>query len=137
MKVYIAGNLSIKRDREFLEEIDKVCKKFKLDTFLPHRDVGLWEDIGDVKEVAKKDLDGFKDCKLLIASLNGFNLGAGTAFEIGYAYAKKIPIIAIKTDRKVKDSTEEISAIIIGSVKIVTCLKELEKEIKRIKKDGL
>ena len=132
MKVYIAGNLSIKRDREFLEEIDKVCKKFKLDTFLPHRDVGLWEDIKNVKEVAKRDLEGFKDCKLLIASLNGFNLGAGTAWEMGYAYAHNIPIIAIKTDSKVKDSIEEISAIIAGSTKIISSLKELEKEIKKV-----
>jgi len=135
MKVYIAGNLSIKRDREFLEEIDKVCKKFKLDTFLPHRDVGLLEDIGDVKEVAKKDLEGFKDCKLLIASLNGFNLGAGTAWEMGYAYAERIPVIGIKTDRKIKDSVEELSAILVGTTKIVTSLKDLEKEIdKKLKR---
>ena len=131
MKVYIAGNLSTKRDREFLEEIDKVCKKFELETFLPHRDVGLWEDVENVKTIAKKDIDAFKDCKLLIANLNGFYPGAGTAFEIGYAYAKKIPIIAIKTDRKIKDSIEEISAIIVGSIKIVTSLKRLENEIKK------
>lgn len=135
MKVYIAGNLSIQKDREFLEEIDKVCKKFKLETFLPHRDVGLWEDVKDVNLVAKKDINAFKDCKLLIANLNGFNLGAGTAWEMGYAYANNIPIIAIKTDSKVKDSIEEISAIIAGSTKIVSSLKELENEIKKNIKD--
>jgi nucleoside 2-deoxyribosyltransferase len=132
MKVYIAGTLSSKKDREFLEIIDSLCKKYKLKTFLPHRDVGLWEDVGNVKTVAKKDIDAFKDCKLLIASLNGFYPGAGTAFEMGYAYAKKIPIIAIKTDRKVKDSIEEISAVIVGSIKIVTSLKDLEREIKKL-----
>ena len=134
MKVYIAGNLSIKSERDFLEKIDKVCKGFGLKTFLPHRDVGFWEDLKNVKKVLKKDLEGFKGCNLLIASLNGFNLGAGTAWEMGYAYAKNIPIIAIKTDRKIEDSIEEISAIVAGTTKIVTSLNDLKKEAKNFVK---
>ena len=45
---------------------------------------------------------------------------------------QKIPVIAIKTDRKIKDSVGEISAIIVGTTKIVSNLKDLEKEIKKL-----
>jgi len=132
MKVYIAGPLCTEQERKFLEKLDKICKKLGLETFLPHRDCGLWKSMKDVKKIAKGDLKGFDDCKLLVASLNGFNVGAGTAWEMGYAYANKIPVIAIKTDRKPEESIEEISAIIIGTTKIVTSLEELKEEITKL-----
>ena len=132
LKAYIAGPLCTKPERDFLERIDRLCKKLGIRTFLPHRDCGLWKSMKDVKRIAKGDLDGFKDCNLLIASLNGFNIGAGTAWEIGYAHAKGIPVIAVKTDRKLKESIEEISAIIMGTTKITTSFKELERGIKKL-----
>ena len=132
LKAYIAGPLCTKPERDFLEKIDRLCKKLGIRTFLPHRDCGLWKSMKDAKRIAKGDLKGFKGCSLLIASLNGFNIGAGTAWEMGYAHAKAIPVIAVKTDRKLKESIEEISAIIVGTAKITTSLKELEGEIKKL-----
>ncbi|MDP2672997.1 MAG: nucleoside 2-deoxyribosyltransferase [Nanoarchaeota archaeon] len=132
MKTYIAGPLCLENERKFLEKIDKICKKLGLLTFLPHKDCGLWKNMKDIKKIAAGDLMGFENCDFLIANLNGFNIGAGTAWEIGYAFAKGIPIIAIKTDRKKEESIEEISAIIYGNTKIVDSLKELEKEIKNL-----
>ena len=132
MKVYIAGPLCAKKEREFVEKIDHICKKYNLKTFLPHRDCGLWKEIEDTEKIAEGDIKGFKGCDFLIASLNGFNVGAGTAWEIGYAYSKGIPIIGIKTDRKVKDSIGELSAIIVGTTKIVSNFEDLDREIKKL-----
>ena len=134
MKVYIAGPLCSEKEREFLELIDSLCKKMGLKTFLPHRECGLWKEGVDMKKIASGDLKGFGDCDFVIGNLNGFNIGAGTAWEMGYAYANKIPVIAIKTDRALKESVEDISAIIYGTTKIVTSLKELEKEVKKLVK---
>lgn len=132
MKVYIAGPLCMKEEREVVEKIDKVCKKYGLKTFLPHRDCGLWKSMKDTKRIAKGDIKGFNDCDFLIANLNGFNVGAGTAWEMGYAHSKGILVIGIKTDRKIKESIGELSAIIVGTAKIVTRFKDLEKEIKKL-----
>ena len=132
MKAYIAGPLCTEKEREFLEIIDNLCKKLGIETFLPHRDCGLWKSLNDVKKIAKGDLEGFKDCRLVIANLNGFNIGAGTAWEMGYAYANKIPVIAIKTDRKPEESIEEISAIIYGTTDILGSLEDLEKHLKKV-----
>ncbi len=137
MKVYIAGKIRTENEREFLGKIDKVCKELGFDTFLPHRDVGLAASIKDVKRIFKGDItEGFKDCNLIIAVLDGLHVGAGTAWELGYAYAKNIPAIGLKTDEKVEDALEELSAILIGSMPIVSSLDELKNKLIKIIKSN-
>ncbi|MCK9596948.1 nucleoside 2-deoxyribosyltransferase [Candidatus Pacearchaeota archaeon] len=134
MKVYIAGKLSSDSEREKLEEISKLCESLGFETFLPHRDVGLCEDIKDVKKIFEEDIiRGFSKCDLIIALLDGLHVGAGTAWELGYAYSKGIPAIGIKTDESIEDALEYLSAILISSMKIVNSFEELKKEIKKFK----
>lgn len=130
-RIYIAGKLCTKSEREFLEKIDKLCEDIGFKTFLPHRDVGLAKGMKDVKKIFKGDItNGFKDCKLIIAVLDGLHVGAGTSWELGYAYAKGIPAIGIKTDEPVENALDYLSSILIASMKIVTSLEELKKELK-------
>jgi len=133
MKVYIAGPLFSKKDRDFIENIDEICKELGINTFLPHRDVGLWKNGIDFKKIAKGDIEGFKDCNLMIANLSGFNISAGTVWEMGYAYAKKIPVIGIKINGKPEDFIEEISAIVMGTTIFVKSLEELKDRLKEFK----
>jgi nucleoside 2-deoxyribosyltransferase len=133
MKAYIAGKLGTGSEKEFLESIAKICEKNKIKTFLPHRDVGICKGMKDVKRTFEGDITkGFKDCNLVIADLNGLHVGAGTAWELGYAYAKGIPAIGIKTDEPIEEALDYLSSIIIASTKIVTSLEEFEKELKKI-----
>ncbi len=133
MKIYIAGPLFNEKDRDFLEEIDKICKELGFDTFLPHRDVGLWKQGIDFKKIAQGDLKGFEECDLMLANLSGFNISAGTVWEMGYSYAKKIPVIGIKVNCKIKECVEEISAIVMGTTEFVESLEELKKRLKEFK----
>jgi len=137
MKVYIAGKISSETEREFLEEVSKICENLGFKTFLPHRDVGLVKGIKDVKRIFNGDIiEGFKDCSLVVAVLDGLHVGAGTSWELGYAYAKGIPSIGIKTDESPEDALEYLSAILIASMPIVNSLKELEKMLKKFKKNN-
>src|SRR3989344_25983 len=130
MRIYIAGKIRSESEREFLEEIDKLCKSLGFETFLPHRDVGFAKSIKNVKKIFEGDIKkGFKNVNLVVAVLDGLHVGAGTAWELGYAYAKRIPAIGIKTDESVEDALEYLSAILIGSMEIVTSLNELEKKL--------
>ncbi len=133
MKVYIAGKIKDEEERELLEKIDSLCSSLGLETFLPHRDVGLASNINDVERIFSGDIqEGFKNCGLVVAALDGLHVGAGTAWELGYAYAKNIPAIGIKTDEKPEDALEYLSAILMGSMKIVDSLEKLEKELKKL-----
>jgi nucleoside 2-deoxyribosyltransferase len=137
MKVYIAGKLRDKEETEQLEQVDTLCNSLGLDTFLPHRDVGLAEGLKDAKKIFDGDIiNGFKDIKLVIALLDGFHVGAGTSWELGYAYAKGIPAIGLKTDESIEDSFEYLSAILIGSMPIATSLQELRQKLLEFKEKG-
>jgi nucleoside 2-deoxyribosyltransferase len=134
MKIYIAGKLETEFERKMLEKIDLICKSAGFSTFLPHRDVGLAENIKQAKEIFEEDiLNGFKDCDLVVAFLDGLTVGAGTAWELGYSYAKKVPIIGVKTDEPVEDAFTELSSILIASMPIVSSFEELEKKLAEFK----
>ena len=133
MKVYIAGKIGTDSERGLLEKIDKLCKKLGLKTFLPHRDVGIAKNMEDVEKIFEKDIiEGLNKCDFVVAVLDGLHVGAGTAWELGYAYAKKIPAIGIKTDEKIEDALEYLSSILIGSMPIVSTFEELEEKIREI-----
>jgi len=134
MKVYIAGKLTIESERELLEKVDSICKELGFETFLPHRDVGLANNMEDVEKVFQGDItQGFKDIDTVIAVLDGLHVGAGTAWELGYAYANNIPAIGLKTDEKVEDALEELSAILIYSMPILNSLEELREKLKELR----
>ena len=131
MKVYIAGKIGTEYEKEMLEKIDALCKKLGIETFLPHRDVGIAKTIKDAERIFKGDIGlGFKDIDLVIAILDGLHVGAGTAWELGYAYAKGIPAIGLKTDESVEEALEYLSAILIGSMEIVNSLDDLKDKLK-------
>jgi len=137
MKIYIAGKLGKESELELLERIDELCKSLGFETFLPHRDVGLAKSIEDVDYIFKGDIEqGFKDICLVVAVLEGLHVGAGTAWELGYAYARGIPAIGIKTDESISDALGYLSAIVIGSMPIVKSLEELKEKLSEFKKSN-
>jgi nucleoside 2-deoxyribosyltransferase len=130
MKIYIAGKLCSESEKEFLEKIAYLCESLGFDTFLPHRDVGLASGIDDVERIFKGDIEkGFKDVDLVVADLNGLHVGAGTSWELGYAYAKGIPCIGIKTDESISDALDSLSAILIHSIDIVENFEDLNNKL--------
>ncbi len=135
MKVYIAGKIWTDEEKETLDKVDKLCKKLGFETFLPHRDVGFAESVKDAPRIFKGDItEGFQGCNLIIACLDGLHVGAGTAWELGYAYAKGIPAIGLKTDESPEDGFEYLSSILIASMPIAQSFEELERRLWEFKK---
>ncbi|MBS3088798.1 nucleoside 2-deoxyribosyltransferase [Candidatus Pacearchaeota archaeon] len=130
MKVYIAGKIGSSEEKELLEEVTSLCESLGFETFLPHRDVGICSGVEDVKKIFEGDIiRGMKDVELVVAVLDGLHVGAGTAWELGYAYAQGIPAIGIKTDEGVGDALEYLSAILLGSMEIVNSVEKLKEEL--------
>ena len=133
MKIYLAGKVRSESERKFLEEIDELCKGLGFETFLPHRDVGLCSGMEDVGRIFEGDVKkGFKGVDIVVAVLDGLHVGAGTAWEMGYAQAIGKKVIGLKTDRKVEESLGDISVIIAGQVDIVGGMEELREKLKQL-----
>jgi len=49
MRIYIAGKLRNDNERDFLEKLAKLCEDLGFETFLPHRDVGLAQNLSGMK----------------------------------------------------------------------------------------
>ena len=129
-KAYIAGKLCSKEEREFLEKVDKLCKKLGLQTFLPHRDAGLFEEGMDPEPIFKKDRDMVDWCDLVVAFLDWQGISSGTAWELGYAYAKNKKVIGFVEDKKSLDKKFRICVMCFNKdVKLVESLEELKELI--------
>jgi len=133
IKIYIAGPLCTEGNRKFLEKINKICEELGFDTFLPHRDAGLFKELKDISDISKRDVEELHKCAVLIGVLDGICVGAGTAWEMGYFQALGKKVIGLKTDRKVSESISDISAVIAGQVEIVESLEELREKLGRLK----
>lgn len=131
-KLYIAGKLWEKEDRKKVEEIDRLCKSLGHETFLPHRDAGIYKEGMDSEPIFKKDRDMVDWCDAIIALLDWKGISSGTAWELGYGYAKKKKIICLVEDKKSVNKEFRTCVMCFNSGKLIESLEELKKELKNI-----
>lgn len=129
VRVYIAGLLWEEKEREKLEEIDRLCKKLSMETYLPHRDAGIYQDGMDSKQIYEKDRDMVDWCDVMVAILDWKGIGSGTAWEMGYAYARGKNIIGLVEDKSSTKKEFRTCLMCFNSAIIVETLEELEKEL--------
>lgn len=96
-KVYLAAPFFNLAERWVVEEIRDQLLHMEVEVFSPLHDVG----VGPGEVVAKADLAGLDECSVVLAVLNGGDVG--TIFEIGYAVAKGIPVIALAQNTRPED----------------------------------
>ncbi len=115
--MYVAGPLFTPGQRLDLERIAAACERLGLTTFLPHRDAGLCPPDGKRGEAFfKGDRDELDRVDAVVAVLNGFDVDAGTAWEIGYAYARSVPILGIYEDTRISDPLANLSLMVLHSL---------------------
>jgi hypothetical protein len=95
--VYLAAPFFNLAERWIVEEIRMQLIGMGVEVFSPFHDVG--EGPGEV--VAKLDLEGLDRSKAVLAILNGAD--AGTIFEVGYAVARDIPVVALAQNMRPED----------------------------------
>lgn len=128
--IYVAGPLFTPGDRYYLEIIEQICKQCKFSTYLPHRDAGLAPSDGsltlpffekDVKELLKADI--------VVSILNGTDVDSGTAWELGYAYAKDKILIGIYDDTRIYKPLASFNLMISTSTNILNSVEDLKNEL--------
>ena len=131
-QVYVAGPLFDEGERWFIEKVDALVRSCGYDTFLPHRD-NPPKTADNVDLIFRNDKDGIDRCDVVVANLNGVTTDDGTAWEMGYAYAKGKFIIGLFTDWRARfpAPNEVVNLMMQCSVdRLVRSLDELETELR-------
>lgn len=126
MRVYFAAPLFSEAELEYNRKLTGMLEEDGHDVFLPQRDgieieqlydrEGI-EDTADVmQEIYRIDREAVYDADILTALLDGQVPDEGVAVEMGIASENGIPVIALKTDRRVFSEDEPINAMLWGAM---------------------
>jgi len=96
-RVYLAAPFFNLAERWVVEEVRNQLVDMGMPVFSPLHEIG--EGPGEI--VAPQDLAGLDECQVVLAILNGSD--AGTVFEVGYAVAKGIPVVALAQNMRPED----------------------------------
>lgn len=103
-QIYLAGPFFSTAQQWLIDEVRAALTDMGFKVFSPVHEIGL----GPAREVAPADLLALEQSGLVLALIDG--LDPGTVFEVGYARARDIPVVAIA------ESVDEPSlTMIIGS----------------------
>lgn len=124
--VYVAGPLFDEGERWWIETVEQRVAASGFATFLPHRD-NPPKTADNVREIFTNDRDGVDRCQVVVANLNGVITDDGTAWELGYAYAKGKYIIGLHTDWRRRFDDEVVNLMLECSIDVmVHSLDELD-----------
>lgn len=96
-RIYIAAPFFNLGELWMLGEVRRRLLEMGVEVFSPLHDVGR----GPGHLVARLDLEGLDQCDAVLAILNGGD--AGTIFEIGYAVARGLPVVALAQNVRPED----------------------------------
>lgn len=124
-KVYLAGPLFDEGERWWIESVEKLVVDLGFETFLPHRD-NPPKDQFNVRTIFENDKRGIDECDLVVANLNGVITDDGTAWELGYAYARGKYLIGLHTDWRQRFPDEVVNLMLECSLhRLVRSLDDL------------
>ena len=117
IKAYYATGLFSESDRMYNSYVVSQIRERidNLDIYLPQEntDINDKSKHADGQMIAYADYKRLDNANILLVNLYGLETGQGRCLEMGYAYAKGIPIIGLWTDNRQQgaDVKEKIEAL--------------------------
>jgi len=100
--IYLAGPLFSRAELEYNLKLKDLLLNNGFSVFLPQEDAedsALERESQNQEYIFMKCVEGVDTSDLVVAVLDGVDVDSGgTAWEIGYAYAKGKPVIGLRTD---------------------------------------
>lgn len=96
-KVYLAGPFFTLGQLWVVEQARRSLIDLGLEVFSPYHDVGP----GDAADVVPKDIEGIRECDLMLAIMDGTD--AGTVFEVGFAHRDGKPVVVYAENETVEN----------------------------------
>jgi nucleoside 2-deoxyribosyltransferase len=117
VRVYVAGALFTDAEREFNTRLATRLEGAGYRVFLPQRDAPHdHAGSGYAAPIFRADLAGLNGADVLLAVCDGIPVDDGTAWEIGYAFARGLPVVGLRTDSRIVGREEQVNLMIQESV---------------------
>lgn len=132
--IYLAGPLFHKGDTYYVEKINAKLIEWGFTTYVPHLDGGIYSaDMQSTLPFFQSDITALDSCDLIVAILNGQDVDSGTAWEMGYGFAKGKAVFAIAEDSRIAGNMKNINLMLTNSSKVSFTVEELKLELEKYK----
>lgn len=124
--VYLAAPLFSEAELDFNRMLRNEIKSSGFNVFLPQEDSNNVKDRDDRQStIFSKNEAAIESSDIIVAVVDGADVDSGTAWEIGYAYARGKPMLGLRTDFRTLGIEGTVNLMIERSVVMCTSIKEL------------
>ncbi|MBP8177919.1 MAG: nucleoside 2-deoxyribosyltransferase [Spirochaetes bacterium] len=121
--IYFAAPLFTAAERQFNETLALYIEQAGFAVYLPQKECAK---ISKSEEIYKQCLKGLDNAWCVVAIVDGCDTDSGTSFEIGYACAKGIPVIGVRTDFRQKADDGHLNLMLSQSIAMLCFVNSLE-----------
>jgi len=146
-RVYFAAPLFSEAERAFNRGVRDLLEESLYDVYLPQEigDDDATRDTGDQRAIFERHVRALDEVDVVVAVIDGADADSGTAWEMGYAHGRGIPVVALRTDFRRVGETELVNLMLEASSTVVRRTGDLagaiagvlsSREIKQSKEPG-
>jgi nucleoside 2-deoxyribosyltransferase len=129
--VYLAAPLFSEAECDFNRKLRDEIISAGFKVFLPQEDSNNIKDMKDRQKIIfNKNLKGIENSDILVAVIDGADVDSGTAWEIGFAFAKGKPLLGLRTDFRTLGIEGTVNLMIERSVVLCMSVSELLNHLK-------
>ncbi len=126
-RVYLAGPLFSQAECLWNLKIAEELRSYAFQVYLPQEtgdsSASRGEDAHQI--IFQENYVALENADLVVAVIDGADADSGTSWEMGYAYAKGIPVFAIRTDFRMVGASEQVNLMLEQSAVVVRSIEEL------------
>lgn len=131
--VYLAAPLFSEAECDFNRKLRDEIKRAGFNVFLPQEDSNNIKDEKNRQEIIfNKNVAAIERSDVIVAVIDGTDVDSGTAWEIGYAFAREKPLIGLRTDFRTLGIEGTVNLMIERSVIICSSVSELLNRLKSL-----
>lgn len=131
--VYLAAPLFSEAELDFNRKLRDEMKNSGFNVFLPQEDSNNVKDRDDRQKIIfSKNEAAIEKSDMIVAVVDGADVDSGTAWEIGYAYARGKPILGLRTDFRTLGIEGTVNLMIERSVHLCKGIPELLNRLKSL-----
>lgn len=131
--VYLAAPLFSEAERDFNSILRDKLEGLGMSVFLPQEHSNDTNAQREARQEAifGKNVSAIDESDMLVAVLDGVDVDSGTAWEIGYAYARGLPVYGLRTDFRTLGIEGVVNLMIERCVVLCMDVGELVERLER------